>query len=291
MPQSIVACQQAFAARGYLVLPSFLPPDLLSTLKKEVDRWIDEGWRERSIAHCLSGRRGLSELAELELGEHSWLISYPPLMAVLEPLLGPALAFHHLHSNRHDPGMEGKEWHHDYEQQSQGERTHLMVHVFHYLTGLDATIGDLVLMPDSRRQAARKDAWCHLGTRQMPGELVINRLPEGSTVIIHSAMFHARRPQPGDHGRPRYCIDASYCQAGVRWPVVKPYWRALLARARELGLDRKRWPACSTSGILSMTPKPRRRVPNRSANSALLPDHGRPANASCMEPNCSACVV
>ncbi|MFY0534279.1 hypothetical protein [Nannocystis pusilla] len=28
----------------------------------------------------------------------------------------------------------------------------------------------------------------------------------------------------------------------MRWPPAKAYWRAMLARARELGLDRGAWP-------------------------------------------------
>lgn len=256
MSTHVVDCQQAFAAQGYLVLPSFLPPDLLTTLGKEVERWTDEGWRDRSIAHCLTGRCDLPALTELDLGEHGWLLSHPPLMAVLDALMGPGLAFHHLHSHRHDPGIEGKDWHHDYEQPPQRERTHLMVHVLHYLNGLDGTIGDLVLMPGSQHQVVRKDAWRHLGTRHLAGEVVIDRLPAGSTVIMHSAMFHARRARRGGHGRPRYFIDASYCQAGVRWPTVKPYWRALLTRARSLGLDRNRWPGLFDERHFLADPEP-----------------------------------
>ncbi len=41
---------------------------------------------------------------------------------------------------------------------------------------------------------------------------------------------------------PRYFVDASYCQTSARWHPVKPYWRHMLSRARELDLGGGRWP-------------------------------------------------
>ena len=117
-----------------------------------------------------------------------------------------------------------------------------MVHAFHYLSGLDGTVGDLVLLPGSHRIVAEKDALAGEGTDTLPGEVVLDDLPPGSTVIVHSALFHARRARPATSGDVRYFIDASYCQGGVVWPVVKPYWIGMLERARSLGLDRGRWP-------------------------------------------------
>ena len=39
-----------------------------------------------------------------------------------------------------------------------------------------------------------------------------------------------------------YFVDASHCPAGPAGPPVKPYWRHMLRRAQELGLDHGRWP-------------------------------------------------
>jgi hypothetical protein len=228
-----------FTTHGYLVLPEFLPGELVATLSQEVDRWVDEGWRADSLAYCRESV-GHPVIMELELGEHGMLITHPPLMEILKQLLGPVFAFHHMHSDRHDPGREEKTWHHDYEQSPQTDRSHLMVHVFHYLNGLDGTIGDLVVLPGSHDIVAEKYILSGLGTMPLPDEVVIDSLPPGSTVIMHSALFHARRARLGGEGR-RYFIDCAYCQGGVRWPSVKGYWRYMLARAVELGLDRGRW--------------------------------------------------
>ena len=63
---------------------------------------------------------------------------------------------------------------------------------------------------------------------------MVNDLPPGSAVLVHSALWHARRAQPGGEDHPRYFADASYCQAGVTWPSYGgPQWREILASARE----------------------------------------------------------
>jgi ectoine hydroxylase-related dioxygenase (phytanoyl-CoA dioxygenase family) len=146
-----------------------------------------------------------------------------------------------MHSDRQAPDLPGKAWHHDYEQNPQSNRTHMMVHALHYLEGLDGENASLVVLPGSHRDVAEKGALAGQGTESLPGEVVIDRLPRGSTVVLHSALFHARRQIPGASAKPRYMVDASYCQEGVQWPPVKPYWRYMLRRGRELGLDRD-WP-------------------------------------------------
>ncbi|MGH3522764.1 MAG: phytanoyl-CoA dioxygenase family protein [Mycobacterium sp.] len=232
-----------FAELGYLVLAEFLPSDLVGRLKSEVDRWVDTGLRARSIASCVDPESfGPPPVMELEMEAHGELIGYPVLMTILAQLMGSTFVFHHLHSDRRDPGSTGKEWHHDYEQDPQVDRAYTMVHTMHYLDGLDESMGGLAVLPGSHREVADKVARAHLGAAQLPGEVLIDRLPLGSTVLLHSALFHARRPSPAGPGKPRYMIDSSYCEVGARWPAVKPYWRYMLTRARDLGLDRGQWP-------------------------------------------------
>ncbi|MEV7778636.1 phytanoyl-CoA dioxygenase family protein [Kitasatospora sp. NPDC088351] len=232
-----------FFELGYLVLPAFLPSDLVARLETEVDRWVDTGLRDRSIAACLDPESaGAPAVLEIELAAHGELVGHPPLLSTISRLIGPDFVFHHMHSNRQAPGSAGKEWHHDYEQGPHADRSKVMVHALHYLGGLDPTVGALAVLPGSHRELAGKRARAHLGTAELPGEAVIDDLPPGSTVLLHSALFHARRPSPAGQRRERYMVDSSYCQCGVSWPPVKPYWRHLLARGRALGLDGGRWP-------------------------------------------------
>ncbi|MET9480894.1 phytanoyl-CoA dioxygenase family protein [Streptomyces sp. NPDC006638] len=232
-----------FERLGYLVLPGFLPTELVSKVKPEVDSWVDDGLRTRSIASATHPEiHGVPPVMELELPGHGELINHRPLLSLLAQLMGPSFVFHHLHSDRQAPGIAGKPWHHDYEQTPQTDRAHSMIHTLHYLDGLSPDTSSLVVLPGSHHEVAEKTARGHLGTRELPGEVVIDRLPSGSTVVLHSALFHARRPRPDSPGKPRYFVDASYCQTGTLWPPVKPYWRHMLRRAGELGLDGGGWP-------------------------------------------------
>lgn len=233
---------EQFTRLGYLVFPALLPEDLLSRLRPEVDYWVDGGLRERSIAACVNPDiYGPPPVVELELPAHGELLTYPPLMAVISQLAGPDFVFHHLHSDRQEPERPGKPWHHDYEQRPQSNRDRIMVHALHYPEGLNSQTASLVVLPRSHRQVAEKSALAHLGTSRLDAETVICDLPPGSTVLLHSALFHARRPRALTSGKPRYFVDASYCQVGVQWPPVKPYWRSMLRRARDRGLG-DQWP-------------------------------------------------
>ncbi|HCT76469.1 MAG TPA: phytanoyl-CoA dioxygenase [Micromonosporaceae bacterium] len=232
-----------FAELGYLILPGILPYDLVARLKPEVDRWVDDGLRTRSIASSTDpDTYGLPPVLELEMDAHGELTAYAPLMAVLSQLIGRKFVFHHLHSDRQAPLLPGKAWHHDYEQDPQSDRKYSMIHTLHYLDGLEPETAALVVLPRSHRDVAEKLAYEHLGTDELPGEVVIDDLPPGSTVVLHSALFHARRRTSAGPGKSRYMVDTSYCQTGTRWPPVKPYWRYMLRRGRELGLGRGGWP-------------------------------------------------
>ncbi len=228
-----------FHELGYVVLERFLDDELNQTLKSEVDRWASGGALDPYAAPTAPTAPAADDKPrlQLDLPEHGRLISHPPLMTMLAQIMGEGFAYHHLHTARHDAGAPGVSWHHDYEQLPQSNRSHVMVHVFYYLNGLDGTIGDLLVLPKSHRAVMDRGALNQFETQDLPGSVTIDRLPPGTAVIVHSALLHARRPKPGDEGRARYFIDASYCQKGVRWPCAY-LWRTMLARALELGLDR-----------------------------------------------------
>lgn len=222
---------------GYLILPGFLPGSLVDRMKPEVDRWVDDGLRAQSIDSVKDPETfGPPPVMELELPAHGELVAWPPLLEVLDQLMGAAYVFHHLHSDRQAPDLPGKPWHHDYEHRTQDDRSATMIHALHYLDGLTTETSSLVVLPGSHREHADKGARVHLGTDSLPGEVVLENVPPGSTVLLHSALFHARRPRPHVPGKPRYFVDSSYCEIGPPWPPVKPYWRYMLRRARELNL-------------------------------------------------------
>ena len=165
------------------------------------------------------------------------LTSHPPVIAMVEQLMGGTpFSMHHIHSARHEPGDEGIVWHQDYEQIPQPNRTHLMVHVFYYLSGMNGEIGDLLVLPRSQYVIAQRDLRM-LDSIDLPGSVCIDDLEPGAAVVVHSAVWHTRRPKPGGDSGPRYFVVVSYCQHGTRWPGYCNV-DEINATALEMGLDR-----------------------------------------------------
>ncbi|MEV6987097.1 hypothetical protein AB0M95_38380 [Sphaerisporangium sp. NPDC051017] len=70
-----------FARLGFLVLPEFLPGDLVARLKPETDRWVDDGLRALPIACAVEPETyGRTPVMELEMRAHGELVGHPPLM-------------------------------------------------------------------------------------------------------------------------------------------------------------------------------------------------------------------
>lgn len=210
-----------FKEQGYFIRPGFLDAARVAEVSAEVDRF--------AAAEPKFDGRNLHKydaLADLAVD--------PATLAVVDALMGgQGFIFHHSHAAAHPPGLQGVPWHHDYEQIPQTNRSHLQVHVLHYLNGLDGTVGDLLLAPKTHRSVMRRDALSFYGYDDLPGTVVLDDLPPGSTVFAHSALVHARRPKPGG-GRTRYFIDISYMQKGIVWPSYgREGWRDMLAKLDE----------------------------------------------------------
>lgn len=205
---------ETFEDQGYAVFPEFLDKAEIDTLKAAVDR------------HVSAQPRHAYE--DDEIGALVW---HPRAAEILDELMGGPYVFHHIHAARHDAGKEGVAWHQDYEQYPQTNRSHLMVHVFFYLNGLNGTIGDLLLVPGSQRHAVDSQALRFLGDSDLPGSITVDNVTPGSMLIVHSAMWHARRAKPGGEDSPRFFIDASYCRSGVKWPSYRA--PGMLADLRE----------------------------------------------------------
>lgn len=216
--------KQQFREQGYVVFPRFFSDEETQTLKDDIDA-LEE-------ARGSGSRPGAYEFPEL-----GRLLTHPKVMDMAEDVLGPGFAFHHLHAVRQGAGAPESRWHQDYEQIPHTNRSHDMVHVFYYLNGLNGQIGDLLFVPRTQKTVIDNNALSLLGTEDIPGTVVVNDLPPGSAVMVHSALWHARRAKPGGENAPRYFADASYCQAGIRWPGY-PRYGDMLARITELGLDR-----------------------------------------------------
>ena len=194
-----------FEEQGFIMLPGFIDSEHRQQLRADVDRLCAD--REQQCPKHL-----------INYHELGLLTSHPAMMETLKQLMGDRFAMHHIHAVRQDPGAHGVNWHHDYEQHPQANRSHTMVHIFYYLNGLNGEVGDLLLVPGTHNKIMNRDALSQFGTSDLPGSLTIDNVPEGTAVIVHSALFHARRPKPGGENKSRYFIDISYCQHGIQWP-------------------------------------------------------------------------
>lgn len=216
--------REDFDESGYLILEGILDPEECQLLRDETDVLISDRIQKR--------RRMVVSYHEMAM-----LTSHPKIVGVLLDLMGRRFAMHHIHCARHDEGTPGVGWHQDYEQIPQTNRSHLMVHVFYYLNGLNGTIGDLMVVPKSHRSVVERNALALFGTNDLPGSMTIGRLPPGTAVIVHSALWHARRAREGGSDSPRYFIDVSYCQNGILWPSY-PYMHQINEVAIEAGAGR-----------------------------------------------------
>lgn len=214
-----------FDREGYLVFEDFIEPDLNQRLMADVDAMIEDRQNET--------QRRLIDYPELGL-----LTSHPPMMGKIESVMNSTFAMHHIHATRHDAGSGGVAWHQDYAQLPHTNRSHAMVHIFYYLNGLNGEIGDLLFVPGSQKSIVSDGALQIMGDGDLPGMVCVDTLPSGSAIMVHSALWHARRAKPGGEDMPRYFIDVSYCQNGVTWPGYGSH-KAINARALELGLDRE----------------------------------------------------
>ena len=218
---------ESFRTNGCLVFPRFFDAEECAALKADIDELK------------LPRAEGTLRRLPCEMPHLGQLISHPKVMQIVTEIMGTGFAFHHLHAVRQEAGTSGVHWHQDYEQEPQSHRSHLMVHFFYYLNGLNGTIGDLLYLPKSQNAIVANDGLSILGTADLPGTVVVNDLPAGSVVLVHSALWHARRAQSGGEETPRYFVDASYCQAGVRWASYGgANWREVLAKARDCGMDK-----------------------------------------------------
>lgn len=209
--------RRLFDEQGFFIRKGFLQSPRVQRICAAIDKFTAEEppfdgrnvWRHAALAE---------------------LVVDDATLAIVDALMGSRdYAWHHLHAARHEAGLGGVAWHHDYEQIPQTNRHHLQIHVLHYPHGLNGTIGDLLLLPGSHRSVMRRDALSFLKTQDLPGCVVIDALPPGSTIFVHSALVHARRRRPGGEGEARYFIDDVYMNGAIKWPSYgRDGWRDTL---------------------------------------------------------------
>ena len=92
------------------------------------------------------------------------------------------------------------------------------------MEGLNGEVGDLLLVPRSHKAVMDRSALNLFGTADLPGTLVLDDLPPGTMVLVHSAVAHARRPKPGS--TVRYFTNVGYNSTPTaadprKWPAYR----------------------------------------------------------------------
>jgi hypothetical protein len=116
------------------------------------------------------------------------------------------------------------------------------------MEGMNGDVGDLLLLPRSHKSVmdrgamnlfvrgkwlismilfynacpaplSKRGPFWEQGTADLPGALVLNDVPRGSMILVHSAVAHARRPKPGT--TTRYFTNVGYNAGGtaMKWPA------------------------------------------------------------------------
>ena len=215
----MVIDHQKFEKDGFLVFESILDKDECEVLKEEIVSNYKNNTKILSVSD-----------------NHSKLLTHPAIMEINDKLFGKkSFRFHHMHSTCHVAGTPSLGWHHDYEEKRVSNRDHLMVHMLIYLTGLNGTIGDLLVVPGSHKELVHHKHYFKDDFNVFTNKITINDLPSGSLVLIHSGLIHGRVKKSGGEGFPRYFIDLSYCSANSFWPsyLGRRDWRDVLSRLRE----------------------------------------------------------
>eukprot|EP01047_Picozoa_sp_COSAG01_P070910 COSAG01_NODE_10872_length_2065_cov_1.454730_1_plen_355_part_00 len=208
---------EQFGREGLLVLRGLLPAGECAALRRDVDDAVATGRRKavgEADPHVPTEYPALGAVA-----------TFPPLLRALAALMPRGFAMQHLQCDRHGAGETGAPWHNDHTH-SVTARPGLCVEAFIYPSRMDGTIGELLVLPGSQHAPLHRLALSPLfGTQDLPGSLCLRDAPEGTVVLLHAGLLHARRASPAGDTAGRYFIDVAYCEtpadSNVRWPAYR----------------------------------------------------------------------
>ena len=174
--------REFFAEHGYLCLPAWIPPEMCTHIKRDMDAHMELRDLAGGMRTDLKPQPGPQPplLVSYPTDSIGGLTTYPPTMECIQSLMdGHKFALHHMHGSRMDAGAPASGWHQDYEQYPQTDRElrmvrlhsnitfsllqllpltqtlTLQIHAFNYIDGLSGEVGDLLLLPGSHKRCAQ----------------------------------------------------------------------------------------------------------------------------------------
>jgi ectoine hydroxylase-related dioxygenase (phytanoyl-CoA dioxygenase family) len=207
-----------FVERGYLVRERLLPPAQIDALKTALD-----GIAEREGHEIGHGRQFGGVFLRHLMDKHPAfleLFRFPPTLSVARAVLGPQVQVLPMTGRISYPGEPNQETHWHFHQRvipSPLPAFFTRPHVLDCLIYLDETSdanGPLRVVPGSHQRIYEDlPADCY---DDQPGQVTL-RLPAGSVVIIHGALWHRALPTRPD-GSIRRLLILPYANSWLKLP-------------------------------------------------------------------------
>lgn len=153
------------------------------------------------------------------------LLMSDAVLSIPASLFESTYLFHHANGRILEAGGPGKPWHHDYDDFSPWRPGKpRMIHIMVFPAGLDDAVSPLVIRPGSHLKTVLR----HIPNKQgfkITQEDVQVRGDPGLVVVLNSALWHMRPPNPGP--KERYDLNFSFCERRGHWPERSEYTSTL----------------------------------------------------------------
>ncbi|MEP7063293.1 MAG: phytanoyl-CoA dioxygenase family protein [Betaproteobacteria bacterium] len=189
---------------GYLVLPGFVPPQMVAELRDRVETlWAQEGSEAGSEFRNEPGTRRLANLVD-KSAVFAELVSMPEILECIEHVIGPAYKLSSLNARSTNPhNGESQPWHADVGAIAD-ERGYWVCNTLWMLDDFTADNGATRMMP-------RSHTWRRLPGPDNPGSLADEAIvtgEAGTVVVMNAHMWHGGTANRTD--RCRRALHAFY---------------------------------------------------------------------------------
>jgi ectoine hydroxylase-related dioxygenase (phytanoyl-CoA dioxygenase family) len=196
--------QQQLDEMGYLVLPDFVPPEMLDALRDRVETlWTQEGDDAGSEFRAEPGTRRLANLVD-KGAIFAELIATPKILECMEHVIGPDYKLSSLNARSTNP-------HHDESQPWHADTGAIADERGYWVCNSVWMLDDFTPENGPTRMVPRSHAWRRLpepgNTAPRPDEALVTGRA-GTVVIMNAHMWHGGTGNRTD--RPRRALHAFY---------------------------------------------------------------------------------
>jgi ectoine hydroxylase-related dioxygenase (phytanoyl-CoA dioxygenase family) len=199
---------RALDEEGYLLLPDFLPVELLARLRQRVDElFAEEGAAAGSEFKQEPGCRRLANLVDKGEVFHA-VVGHPQALAYVRQVLGPEIKLSSLNARAADPGGGVQPLHADMAAIADA-RGYWVCNTVWLLDDYTPDNGALRLVPGSHRWGKLPQEALADPRADHPGQVLVTGRA-GSVVVLNAHVWHAGTANRAQ--RPRVSLHAFYCR-------------------------------------------------------------------------------